>query len=68
MDKTLQILDMAPQARVLYGSDGIIISEVHCSGAKVGRQVLKSALGKFVETMGYNEAHKAARMILAENA
>jgi predicted TIM-barrel fold metal-dependent hydrolase len=70
IDKTLQILDMAPPARVVFGSDGIVIPEVHWAGAKIGRKVLESVLGKFVELGVYDEdeAHKAARLILAENA
>ena len=70
MDKTLHILDLAPPARIVFGSDGIIIPEVHWAGAKIGRQVLESVLAKFVETDVYDEdeAHKAANMILSENA
>lgn len=70
MDKTLHILDLAPPARVVFGSDGIVIPEVHWAGAKIGRQVLEGVLAKFVETEVYDEdeAHKAANMILSENA
>lgn len=70
MEKTLHILDLAPPARIVFGSDGIVIPEVHWAGAKIGRQVLESVLEKFVETRVYDEdeAHKAAKMILADNA
>jgi uncharacterized protein len=70
IDKTLHILDIAPPARVVYGSDGVIIPEVHWAGAKIGRYVLETVLQKFVETGVYDEdeAHKAAKMILSENA
>jgi predicted TIM-barrel fold metal-dependent hydrolase len=70
IEKTLHILDLAPPARVVFGSDGVVIPEVHWAGAKIGRKVVESVLGKFVETKVYDEdqAHKAAKMILAENA
>ena len=70
IDKTLHILDMAPPARIVYGSDGVVIPEVHWAGAKIGRYVLENVLQKFVEAEVYDEdeAHKAATMILAENA
>lgn len=70
MEKTLHILDLAPPARVVYGSDGIVIPEMHWAGAKIGRQVLESVLAKFVETGVYDEdeAHTAAKMILSDNA
>jgi predicted TIM-barrel fold metal-dependent hydrolase len=69
IEKTLHILDMAPPARVVFGSDGVVIPEVHWAGAKIGRRVLQSVLQKFVENEVYDEdeAHKAARMILSEN-
>jgi predicted TIM-barrel fold metal-dependent hydrolase len=70
IDKTLHILDMAPPARVVYGSDGIVIPEVHWAGAKIGRYILEKVLEKFVEAGVYDEdeAHKAAKLILSENA
>jgi predicted TIM-barrel fold metal-dependent hydrolase len=70
IEKTTQILDMAPPARVVYGSDGVVIPEIHWAGAKIGRRVLEESLSAFVSTGVYDEgeAHEAARMILAENA
>lgn len=70
IEKTTQILDMAPPTRVVYGSDGGTIPEVHWAGAKIGRQVLERSLGSFVETGVYNEdeVHQAAKLILADNA
>lgn len=69
IEKTTQILDMAPPARVVFGSDGVVIPEIHWAGAKIGRQVLEESLGTFVRTGVYDEeeAHQAAKMILAEN-
>jgi uncharacterized protein len=70
IEKTMHILDMAPPARVVFGSDGVVIPEVHWAGAKIGRQVLEHVLGRFVETGVYDdgEAHQAAQLILSGNA
>ena len=70
VEKTRQILDMAPPARVVFGSDGVVIPEIHWAGAKIGRRVLEQSLASFVTDGVYDEeeAHEAARMILAENA
>ena len=70
IEKTTQILDMAPPARVVYGSDGVVIPEIHWAGAKIGRRVLEESLATFVRTGVYDEeeAHSAAQMILAENS
>lgn len=69
LEKTTQILDMAPPARVVYGSDGVVIPEIHWAGAKIGRRVLEQSLNTFVEQGVYDEveANAAAKMILAEN-
>lgn len=70
IEKTNQILDLAPPARVVFGSDGVVIPEIHWAGAKIGRRVLEESLGEFVRTGVYDEdeAHAAAKMILAENS
>jgi uncharacterized protein len=70
VDKTTDILDMAPPSRVVFGSDGVVIPEVHWAGAKIGRRILQRVLGNFVKAGIYDEdeAHKAAKMILYENA
>jgi predicted TIM-barrel fold metal-dependent hydrolase len=70
VEKTKQVLDMAPPARVVYGSDGVVIPEIHWAGARIGRRVLEDSLGAFVDAGVYDEeeAHAAARMILAENS
>ena len=70
VEKTTQIFDMAPPARVLYGSDGVVIPEIHWAGAKIARRVLEESLGKFVSSGVYDEgeAKDAARMVLAGNA
>ncbi|MGD0637359.1 MAG: amidohydrolase family protein [Nitrososphaerales archaeon] len=70
IEKTTQILDMAPPARVVFGSDGVVIPEIHWAGAKIGRRVLEESLSAFVRTGVYDEdeAHQAAKMVLSENA
>jgi predicted TIM-barrel fold metal-dependent hydrolase len=69
-EKCAQVLDMAPPSRVVFGSDGIVIPEVHWAGAKIGRRVLARALEKFVaeEVYDEDEAHRIAKMVLSENA
>jgi uncharacterized protein len=69
IEKTTQILDLAPPTRVVFGSDGYQIPEIHWAGAKIGRQVLEESLSTFVRTGVYDEdeAHQAAKMILADN-
>ncbi len=70
IDKTTQILDMAPPSRVVFGSDGVVLPEIHWAGAKIGRRVLEQVFQKFVGAGVYDEdeAHRAAKMILFENA
>ena len=70
IEKTTQILDLAPPTRVVFGSDGYQIPEIHWASAKIGRQVLEESLSAFVRTGVYDEdeAHQAAKMILADNA
>ena len=45
IEKTTQILDMAPPARVVFGSDGVVIPEIHWAGAKIGRRVAGGVAG-----------------------
>jgi uncharacterized protein len=70
VEKTMHILDMAPTSRVVFGSDGSNIPEIHWAGAKIGREVLQETLGTFVKSRVFDEdeAHKVAKMILSENA
>lgn len=69
MEKTVHILDLAPPTRVVYGSDGGTIPELHWAGAKIARRVLEYALGEFVRTGVYDEkeANEIARLILSGN-
>jgi predicted TIM-barrel fold metal-dependent hydrolase len=70
IEKTMHILDLAPTTRVVYGSDGGNIPEIHWVGAKIGRQVLQEVLGNFVRVGVFDEeeAHEAAKLILAGNS
>lgn len=69
VERTMQILDMAPTSRVVFGSDGSNIPEIHWAGAKIGREVLQLTLAEFVKTKVMNEdqAHDAAKLILSGN-
>jgi predicted TIM-barrel fold metal-dependent hydrolase len=70
IEKTQHILELAPPTRVVFGSDGHSIPEIHWAGARIGRQVLQEALATFVTAGVYDEdeAHEAAKLILAGNA
>lgn len=70
IQRMVQIFDLAPPARVLYGSDGVILPEIHWAGAKMAREELQEALRVFVESGVYDEeeAHRIARLVLSENA
>ena len=69
IDKTIHILDLAPPTKVVYGSDGGAIPEIHFAGAKIAKRVLQDVLSVFVKHEVYDEdqAHKAAKLILADN-
>ena len=45
----LSILELAPFSKVLYGSDGFSIPELHWIGAKHGRMALSKALQCMIE-------------------
>ncbi|MEM3549860.1 MAG: amidohydrolase family protein [Candidatus Bathyarchaeia archaeon] len=68
--RILNILELAPISKVMYGSDGFSIPELHWVSAKVGKEILGEVLGKMVQLRVFDEdeAYKYASMILSENA
>lgn len=70
IERITQIFDLAPPARVAYGSDGVIIPEIHWVGAKMARQELQEVLRIFVESNVYDEddARRIAKLVLSDNA
>lgn len=68
--RILETLEWAPAEKVMYGSDGVDIPEVHWVGAVVGRRALGKALGELVAD-GYLstvQAEDAAADILGRTA
>lgn len=68
--RILDIFELAPTSKVLYGSDGFSIPELHWISAKVGKEILAEVLGKLIQlgVFDEDEAYEAASMILSENA
>jgi predicted TIM-barrel fold metal-dependent hydrolase len=69
-DRLLDILSLVPTSRVMYGSDGWIIPEVHWLAAKIGRETVYAVMRGLVDEGLYSEhgALEAARDILTGNA
>jgi len=65
----LQVLEMCPVTKVMYGSDGAV-PEVYWLAATWGKESIARALQKLVETKVVDEAYayEAGRLILSENA
>ncbi|MEK4306799.1 amidohydrolase family protein [Oceanobacillus oncorhynchi subsp. oncorhynchi] len=68
--KLKQIFEMAPFTKVLYGSDGFTIPEVSWLGTKIIKNALEEVLNELIDKgiIDVDYAHKAAEMILSENA
>lgn len=64
------IFDMCPFNKILYGSDGFVIPEIHWLGARMARQTLTSLLSEFVAAGIFDRslALAVANMVLWENA
>ncbi len=65
----VDILNMCPFNKVLYGSDGFLIPEIHWLGAGMIREIMAGILGELMESgiLGQGEAVETARLIFAEN-
>ena len=66
----LEVLEMAPLHKVVYGADGYTLPEIYYVGARLGRQALAEALSTMVEGgfLSQDEALGAAAGVLAGNA
>lgn len=66
----LQLLEMAPVTKLMYGSDGCNVPEVFWIGGLIGKEALAEALQELIERRAIDEdyAHSAARQILQGNA
>lgn len=63
-------LTVAPASKVLYGSDGFGLPEIHWLAARLARRALTQVLEEMMDGgfIGREEALSMARMILADNA
>lgn len=64
------ILDMCPFSKILYGSDGFIVPDIHWLGARLAKQTLAALFSELIEAGLFkrSEAMSIGRMILADNA
>ena len=65
-----QTLENAPTSKVMYGSDGIEMPELHWISAKIGRRALGQVLEdlKKIDAVGDDEAREIAEAIFYRNA
>ncbi len=65
-----EVLEMAPISKIVYGSDGLALPEINYVSALLGKQALAAALQDLVDgdLLSSQEAHEAARLILADTA
>ncbi|MEW5722474.1 MAG: amidohydrolase family protein [Thermodesulfobacteriota bacterium] len=65
-----QIFDLCPFNKILYGSDGFVIPEIHWLGARTAKDLLAGLLSEYVADGLFTEeeALETARMILHDNA
>ncbi len=64
------IFDMCPFGKVLYGSDGFIVPEIHWLGAKMVKDALARLFTEYLDAglIDADLAYRMARMVFAENA
>lgn len=68
--KLLALLEMAPTDKIMFGTDGFGVPEIHWLGAKLAREALDSALSELMAS-GWIDAglpDEIARKVLRENA
>jgi predicted TIM-barrel fold metal-dependent hydrolase len=68
--RLMEVLQVAPSSKVMYGSDAFNLPELMWFGAKVGKSTLSKCLSASVEggLLGEREAGRIAKRILFENA
>jgi predicted TIM-barrel fold metal-dependent hydrolase len=69
-ERLMEILQIAPASKIMYGSDGFSIPEIFWLGAKVSKKVLEKCFEELVKGDALNEAEseRMARRILFENS
>ena len=68
--RLLEILEIAPSSKVMYGSDGFGVPEIFWFSAKLGKRVLEKCFARFLEANVFDEAeiNRIAWKVLYENA
>ncbi len=68
--RLMEILEIAPSSKVMYGSDGFGVPEIFWFSAKLGKRVLEKCFTQFREENVFdeNEINEKAKRILSENA
>ena len=68
--RLLEILEVAPSTKVMYGSDGFGVPEVFWFSAKLGKKLLERCFAQFLaeKVFDENELLEQAEMILHRNA
>lgn len=68
--RLMEILEIAPSSKVMYGSDGFGVPEVFWFSAKLGKRLLKKCFMQFLEEKLFDEdeIYQRVEMILHRNA
>ena len=68
--RLMEILEIAPSSKIMYGSDGFGIPEVFWFSAKLGKRALEKCFTTFAEEKLFdqNEITQKANQVLYENA
>ena len=68
--RLMEILEIAPSSKVMYGSDGFGVPEIFWFSAKLGKRVLEKCFTQFLEgnVFDEDEVNEKAARILSENA
>ena len=64
------IFDMCPFNKILYGSDGFLIPEIHWLGAKMAKDAIESLFSEYVREGLFDSAYamQVAKMVFCETA
>jgi predicted TIM-barrel fold metal-dependent hydrolase len=68
--RLMEILEIAPSSKVMYGSDGFNLPELFWFSVKVGKSALEKCFSQFMSSgvFGKDEINQKAKRILFENA
>jgi predicted TIM-barrel fold metal-dependent hydrolase len=69
-ERLLEILEIAPSSKIMYGSDGFNLPELFWLSAKVGKRILEECFVKLLQERIFdeNEISQKAKQILFANA